>query len=136
MAKAYWVASVDVNDPERYKQYVQENGAAFRKYGAKFLVRGGEQDSPDGIGVLRRRNHPGLRRPAANGLTRRLAGKPRGLCPIIGESQSSMSDWRVPYPDALGNCVQSSVQCPEFSALREQGGGQQQHIDQPASQAV
>ncbi|NGM88969.1 DUF1330 domain-containing protein [Parapusillimonas sp. SGNA-6] len=48
MAKAYWVASVDVNDPERYKRYVQENAAAFRKYGAKFLVRGGEQEAVEG----------------------------------------------------------------------------------------
>jgi len=48
MPKGYWVASVDVNDPERYKQYVQENAAAFRKYGAKFLVRGGEQDAVEG----------------------------------------------------------------------------------------
>lgn len=48
MVKAYWVASVDVNDPERYKQYIQENAVAFRKYGAKFLVRGGEQEAVEG----------------------------------------------------------------------------------------
>ena len=48
MAKAYWVASVDVNDSERYKQYLRENAAAFRKYGGKFLVRGGEQDLVEG----------------------------------------------------------------------------------------
>ena len=48
MAKAYWVASVDVNNPEHYKQYVRENAAAFRKYGGKFLVRGGEQEVVEG----------------------------------------------------------------------------------------
>lgn len=48
MAKGYWVASVDVNDPERYKQYVRDNAAAFRKYGAKFLIRGGEQEAVEG----------------------------------------------------------------------------------------
>lgn len=48
MAKGYWVASVDVNDPERYKLYLRENAAAFRKYGAKFLVRGGDQEAVEG----------------------------------------------------------------------------------------
>lgn len=48
MAKAYWVASVDVNNPELYKEYVRGNAAAFRKYGAKFLVRGGEKEIMEG----------------------------------------------------------------------------------------
>lgn len=48
MAKGYWVASVDVNDPERYKQYIRDNAAVFRKYGAKFLIRGGEQEAVEG----------------------------------------------------------------------------------------
>ena len=30
-----------MTDPEVYKEYVRLNGAAFAKYGAKFLVRGG-----------------------------------------------------------------------------------------------
>ncbi|MEO3433190.1 DUF1330 domain-containing protein [Inquilinus sp. CAU 1745] len=46
--KGYWVASVDVNDPERYKQYLRENAPAFRKYGARFLVRGGDQEAVEG----------------------------------------------------------------------------------------
>jgi uncharacterized protein (DUF1330 family) len=41
MPKGYWVAHVDVTEPEAYKAYVAANGEAFRKYGAKFLVRGG-----------------------------------------------------------------------------------------------
>ena len=48
MAKAYWVASVDVNNPELYKEYVRKNADAFRKYGAKFLVRGGEKEVMEG----------------------------------------------------------------------------------------
>jgi len=48
MAKGYWIASVDVTDPEGYKEYVAANAVAFRKYGAKFLVRGGRFEVPEG----------------------------------------------------------------------------------------
>jgi uncharacterized protein (DUF1330 family) len=41
MAKGYWIAHVDVTDPEGYKKYIAANGVAFAKYGARFLVRGG-----------------------------------------------------------------------------------------------
>jgi uncharacterized protein (DUF1330 family) len=41
MPKGYWIAHVDVRDPEAYQKYVKANGAAFAKYGARFLVRGG-----------------------------------------------------------------------------------------------
>ena len=40
MPKGYWIARVDVSDPEAYKEYVAANAAAFAKYGARFLVRG------------------------------------------------------------------------------------------------
>jgi uncharacterized protein (DUF1330 family) len=43
MPKGYWIAHVDVRDPEVYQQYVKANAAAFAKYGARFLVRGGKQ---------------------------------------------------------------------------------------------
>ena len=42
MAKGYWIARVDVRDPERYKDYVAAAKPAFEKYGANFLARGGE----------------------------------------------------------------------------------------------
>ena len=42
MAKGYWIAHVDVRDPEAYQKYVKANGAAFARYGARFLVRGGK----------------------------------------------------------------------------------------------
>jgi len=48
MAKAYWVVRGDVTDPEGYKAYVAENAAAFRKYGAKFLARGGKAEAMEG----------------------------------------------------------------------------------------
>jgi uncharacterized protein (DUF1330 family) len=53
MAKGYWVASVDVNDPEGYKLYVAENAKAFRKYGARFLTRGGKAEAVEGKGRSR-----------------------------------------------------------------------------------
>ena len=48
MPKGYWVARVDVSDAERYKDYVAANAVAFAKYGARFLVRGGRFENPEG----------------------------------------------------------------------------------------
>ena len=43
MAKGYWVAHVDVSDPIAYEDYKAANLVAFSKYGAQFVVRGGQQ---------------------------------------------------------------------------------------------
>jgi uncharacterized protein (DUF1330 family) len=48
MAKGYWIAHVDVTDPEGYKAYVTANGVAFAKYGARFLVRAGRYGTKAG----------------------------------------------------------------------------------------
>jgi uncharacterized protein (DUF1330 family) len=48
MAKGYWIYRADVADAEQYKRYIDANAAAFRKYGARFLVRGGEFENPEG----------------------------------------------------------------------------------------
>lgn len=48
MAKGYWVAFADVTDPEGYKAYTAENAKAFRKYGGRFLARGGASETPEG----------------------------------------------------------------------------------------
>lgn len=48
MAKSYWVVSGDVSDPEGYKLYIAENAKAFRKYGARFLARGGKAEAVEG----------------------------------------------------------------------------------------
>ncbi|MCB1510445.1 MAG: DUF1330 domain-containing protein [Hyphomicrobiaceae bacterium] len=48
MTKGYWIAHVTVTDPERYKDYVAANAAAFSKYNAKFLVRGGQNEVRSG----------------------------------------------------------------------------------------
>ena len=43
MAKGYWVAHVDVSDAIAYEDYKAANLVAFTKYGAQFVVRGGQQ---------------------------------------------------------------------------------------------
>lgn len=45
--KGYWVALIDVTDPEGYKDYVAANAVAFEKYGAKFVVRAGRNEQPE-----------------------------------------------------------------------------------------
>lgn len=46
--KAYWVGRVEVTNMDAYKNYVALNGAAFSKYGARFLVRGGSFEVAEG----------------------------------------------------------------------------------------
>lgn len=53
MAKGYWIARVDVHDPERYKDYVAGAKLAFDKYGANFLARGGAVHHAEGKGRAR-----------------------------------------------------------------------------------
>ncbi|OYQ41000.1 hypothetical protein CHU94_07740 [Rhodoferax sp. TH121] len=48
MSKGYWVARVDVTDPEKYKTYITANAVAFAKYGARFLVRSGAFEVVEG----------------------------------------------------------------------------------------
>jgi uncharacterized protein (DUF1330 family) len=53
MAKGYWIARVDVADAEQYKGYVAANAVAFRKFGARFLVRAGRYENPEGTSRTR-----------------------------------------------------------------------------------
>jgi uncharacterized protein (DUF1330 family) len=48
MAKGYWIGRLDVNDPEQYKLYVAANALPLQKYGARFLVRAGQFENPEG----------------------------------------------------------------------------------------
>ncbi len=48
MAKGYWIAHVDVADPEAYQAYIAANAVAFAQYGARFLVRGGAHEVAEG----------------------------------------------------------------------------------------
>jgi uncharacterized protein (DUF1330 family) len=46
--KGYWIGHVDIFDAEGYKPYQAANGAAFSKYGGRFLVRGGTREVVEG----------------------------------------------------------------------------------------
>lgn len=48
MAKAYWIARIDIHNMDGYKDYIAQNGPVFAKYGAKFLVRGGAYEVKEG----------------------------------------------------------------------------------------
>ena len=53
MAKGYWIGRVDVHDAEAYKAYVAANAAVFRKFGGRFLVRGGRSECVEGAARAR-----------------------------------------------------------------------------------
>ena len=48
MPKGYWIARVDVTDPEPYKKYIAANAEPFKKFGARFLARAGRYENPEG----------------------------------------------------------------------------------------
>jgi uncharacterized protein (DUF1330 family) len=54
MARGYWIAHVDVTDPEAYKGYIAANALAFAKFGGRFLVRAGRAEMKSG--ALRHRH--------------------------------------------------------------------------------
>lgn len=53
MPKGYWIASLDVWDADKYKEYVKANAQAFAKYEAKFLTRGGAYHQMEGYARAR-----------------------------------------------------------------------------------
>jgi uncharacterized protein (DUF1330 family) len=48
MAKGYWIARIDVHDPEGYKEYLALNQAPIAAHGGRFLVRGGAAETVEG----------------------------------------------------------------------------------------
>ncbi|MGA7973975.1 MAG: DUF1330 domain-containing protein [Pseudolabrys sp.] len=48
MAKGYWIGRVDVHNEEGYKPYAEANAAIFKKFGARYLVRAGKFECPEG----------------------------------------------------------------------------------------
>jgi uncharacterized protein (DUF1330 family) len=46
--KGYWIAHIDVTDPEGYKAYIAANAVPFGKFGVRYLVRGGTCEVVEG----------------------------------------------------------------------------------------
>jgi uncharacterized protein (DUF1330 family) len=54
MPKGYWIVRVDVNDSEQFKAYAAANMEPLKKYAARFVVRAGRFENPEGS--TRKRN--------------------------------------------------------------------------------
>ena len=54
MPKGYWIVRVSVRDSENYPRYLEAARAAFEKFGARFVVRGGAWQCMEG--TARERN--------------------------------------------------------------------------------
>lgn len=53
MPKGYWIVRVDITDPDQYQAYVAANAEPLRKHGARFLVRAGQFENPEGTSRAR-----------------------------------------------------------------------------------
>ena len=48
MAKGYWVAHIDLRDPEAHKSYQAAIAEVFRRHRGRYLVRAGAFESKEG----------------------------------------------------------------------------------------
>jgi uncharacterized protein (DUF1330 family) len=48
MARGYWIGRVDVHNEEGYKAYAAANPAIFKKFGGRYVVRGGKLTGAEG----------------------------------------------------------------------------------------
>jgi uncharacterized protein (DUF1330 family) len=48
MAKAYWIARVDVSNEPGFMTYAAANAAIFKKFGGRYVVRGGKFEGLEG----------------------------------------------------------------------------------------
>lgn len=48
MAKGYWVAHVEVKNEPGFKPYADANAAIFKKFGGRYVVRGGKYEGKEG----------------------------------------------------------------------------------------
>ena len=48
MPKAYWIARLDVTNPEPFKDYAAGASAAVAKHGGRYLARGGAHQALEG----------------------------------------------------------------------------------------
>jgi uncharacterized protein (DUF1330 family) len=48
MAKGYWIGRVDVHNEEGFKPYAAANQPIFKKFGGRYVVRGGKFEGMEG----------------------------------------------------------------------------------------
>jgi len=48
MAKGYWIGRVDGHNDEGYKAYAAANPAIFKKFGGRYVIRGGQFNGVEG----------------------------------------------------------------------------------------
>ena len=48
MPKGYIIGHITVKDAEAYKEYVEKDTPILAGFGAKFIVRGGQSETPEG----------------------------------------------------------------------------------------
>ena len=48
MPKGYIIGHITVHDAEGYKEYIEKDTPILQRLGAKFIVRGGQSDTPEG----------------------------------------------------------------------------------------
>ena len=53
MPKGYWVAKANIFDDEKLSTYGKQAEVAIEKFGGKFLVRGGQYETKEGIDFTR-----------------------------------------------------------------------------------
>ena len=53
MPKGYWVAKANILDDKKLFSYGKEAEVAIEKFGGKFLVRGGQHETKEGIDFSR-----------------------------------------------------------------------------------
>ncbi|MEE9388672.1 MAG: DUF1330 domain-containing protein [Paracoccaceae bacterium] len=47
MSKGYWIAHVSVNSPDEYAEYVRLDTPVVERFGGRFIVRGGQCETPE-----------------------------------------------------------------------------------------
>ena len=53
MPKGYWVAKANILDDDMLSRYGKQAEIAIEKFGGKFLVRGGQHETKEGIDFSR-----------------------------------------------------------------------------------
>lgn len=53
MPKGYIIGHIKVTDPENYPEYVRRDTPILEQHGARFIVRGGTSETPEGVDMGR-----------------------------------------------------------------------------------